>query len=356
MALAAERRAPTEESGYTVNRGSVAKVWVVHGALWFGLIVYCWTAWVVSGDFTPNTIGRDLAPDWYTAMCIGVEIFAAIVTAAILWIFVIRTKLRTGSLAFDGLFFLSCWLLFFQEPWINWTSLQFIYTTSMINFGSWVDHIPGWSAPNGALMPVGLVYGTMYLWLVGIPSYYTSKFMTRMTARNPGIGIFKLLGVTFGALVVFDLVLETVIVRTGLFSYGATIPSLTLFAGTEHQFPLYETLSWCGTYLGLGCLHFFRDDRGRSLPERGIDSLRLGGRANTFARFLAIAGACQLVMLVTYNIPYQVYALHAGPIPKALQAKSWRMAGMCGPGTNYSCPAPGLPIARRSSPTNRITP
>lgn len=41
----------------------------------------------------------------------------------------------------------------------------------------------------------------------------------------------------------FDLLLETAIVRIGLFSYGATIGDFTLFAGTDHQFPLYETLS-----------------------------------------------------------------------------------------------------------------
>jgi hypothetical protein len=324
--------------------------------LWVALIAYVWTAWVVSGDFKPNTIGRDAAPDWYRTLCYAVEIFAVIVTGLILWRFVIRDKLRTGSFAFDGLFFLSCWLLFFQEPWINWTSLQFVYTTTMINFGSFVEHIPGWSSPNGAIMPLGLVYGTMYLWLVGIPAFYAARFMGYLTRRQPGIGIFKLLGLTFLALVVFDLILETTIVRTQLFSYGATIESLTLFAGTDHQFPIYETVSWCGTYLGLASIYFFRDDKGRSLPERGIDQLRLAPRLNTFARFLAIAGACQIVMLVTYNIPYQLYALHAGPIPQEIQDRSWRIAGMCGEGTAYACPDPKLPIARDSSPTNRIEP
>jgi hypothetical protein len=178
--------------------------------------------------------------------------------------------------------------------------------------------------------------------------------MTWLRARNPAIGFFRLLGTTFLAFVVFGLILEAVIVRTQLFSYASTVPSLTLFAGTKYQFPLYETVSWCATYLGLACIHHFRDDKGRTMVERGIDKLRVTGKAKTFARFLAIMGACQLVMLVTYNIPYIYWGLHAGPTPKALADAPWRAAGVCGPGTGYNCPDPRDPIARESSPTNRI--
>ena len=89
--------------------------------------------------------------------------------------------------------------------------------------------------------------------------------------------------------------------RTGLISYSSTIPALTLFAGTDHQFPLYEPLSWPGTFIILSCLHFFRDDRGRSWPERGIDKLKFKREGfKTFARFCAIAGAAQLAIFVAF--------------------------------------------------------
>ena len=66
------------------------------------------------------------------------------------------------------------------------------------------------------------------------------------------------------------------------------IPSLSLWAGTDHQFPIYETISWAGTYTVLACLHYFRDDRGRSLPERGIDALHIrSGRLRTKVPSLA---------------------------------------------------------------------
>jgi hypothetical protein len=347
---------PPAPAGLRATDASVGRAWVLNGGLWFGLCAFAWGAWVISGDFKQNTIGRSLAPDWYVTLVRCVEVFGLLVTLAILWYFVVRPKLRTGRLSFDGLFFLGCWMLFIQEPWINYTSLQFLYSTTFVNFGSWLRWIPGWSSPHPQLEPVALVWGTAYLWLVAIPGWAGSRFMTRARSRRPDIGVFRLVGTTFAAFVVFDLLLETFIVRTQLFSYGATVPSLTLFAGHKYQFPLYETVSWCATYTGLACLHHFRDDRGRSLVERGIDKLKVRGRLKTFARFLAIMGACQLVMLVTYNIPYQFWALHAGPMPQTLVNEPWRTAGVCGPRTSYDCPTPKDPIARQSSPTNRIDP
>ena len=339
-----------------VEKRNRAILWILHGALWFAFVWYCWIAWVVSGDFKTNSRGRGQEPDWYVALMRGWELFALVVTVLILWFFVFRPKIRTGRMSFDGLFVLGCALMFFQEPWINWTNYQFLYSTTSINFGSWLNHIPGWSYPNAEVMPVSAWAGTAYLWLVAIPAMAGSKFMGWLTRRQPGMSKIKLITLTYGAFCVFDLVLESFITRTQLFSYGSVIPELALFAGTDHQFPIYETISWAGTYTVLSSLHFFRDDRGRSLPERGIDGFKFGGaRMKTFARFLAIAGACQLAILVPYNIPYQLYGLHA-EMPAVFDERPWRTGGVCGPQTNFECPGPGVPIPRHDSVTNRIVP
>lgn len=342
----------------TASSGLAAKLWIAHGCAWLALIAYCWTAWVVSGDFTPNTIGRGDEPDWYVwAVRIIEVVFGILVAGFLLWRFVIRPKVRTGSFSFDGLFFLGCWLMFFQEPWINWTSLQFLYATTFVNFGSWLGHIPGWSSPNPELIPVPAVYGMAYLWMVGLGAWAGSRYMARQRRKDPDRSAARLVVQTFGVMVLVDFVVESIMTRLQLISYGSTIESLTLWAGTDHQFPVYEMLAWPGTFIILSSLHFFRDDRGRSLPERGIDQLRIRSpRLKTFARFAAIVGVCQLAILFAFNIPYQLYALHSGPMPKEFIEREWRVGGVCGPKTAYDCPDPDLPIARRSSPTNRIAP
>jgi len=344
----------THQAAVTSRVTSTAtKLWILNGFLWFALIVYCWGRWVTGPYFVENTIGRDLAPHWYVVLVHCVEVFAVAVTSYILWQFVFKPIKLTGRLSFDGIFFLGCWTLYFQEPWINWTSLQFLYSTVFINFGCWCGYIPGWSSPNPEKIPVALVaWGSSYLWLVAIPGWAGSRFMTWLKARYPEMEVLKMIGVTFLGFVFFDLLLESFILRTELFSYGSVVPALTMFAGTKYQFPIYEVISWCGTYTGLACLHYFRDDRGYAVVERGVDRLNLPRRLTTFVRFLAVLGACQLVMLVTYNIPYQFWALHAGPLLP--QFEEYRTAGVCGPKTAYACPDPSLPIARIGSPTNRI--
>lgn len=333
----------------------IAKLWIIHGAAWAALIVYCLTMWVVSGDFTPNTLGRGEEPFWYVVLVRCVEVFFGIIMSGwILWRWVIKPKITTKRMSFDGLFFLAAWLMFFQEPWINWTTYQFQYATTFVNFGGWMRWIPGWSSPNAELIPVPLVYAMAYLWMCGILGYASSRYMAHQRRKDPSRGAFRLILQTYALMICVDIAIEQFMTRTQLIGYSATIPELTLWAGTDHQFPIYEPFSWAGTFVALGSLHFFRDDKGRSFVERGVDKLPFRSEGTkTFARFLALVGACQLAILFTFNIPYWFYAQHAGPMPQEHISRDWRNGGVCGPNTDYACPHPLLPIARDSAPTNR---
>lgn len=340
---------PPEES----RPSNPALFWVVTGAAWVALMVYVWAAWIISGDFKTNTTGRGEEPRWYVYLIHSWEIFALIVSLIILWYYVIRPKVKTGHFTFDSLFFIACASLCFQEPWINWNSLQFLYSTTSINFGSWTAHIPGWSSPNSELVPLSLWALSAYFWLVGIPAYAGSRFMGWMRTHRPGLSRFNMIALTYLAFCVFDVILESFITRTQLFNYGSTVPSLTLWAGTDHQFPIYETISWAGTYTVLTSLHYFRNDRGLSLPERGVEKLRFAkGRTLTAMKLLAIIAAAQFGMLLTYNIPYSYWGMHAVMAPTFVQ-QEWRTAGVCGRKTSFDCPGPGVPMARIDSSTNR---
>jgi hypothetical protein len=336
------------------GHATVARLWIAHGCLWLALIAYVWGAWVISGDFTPNTIGAGHSPTWYVVAVWVVQIgLGVLFTGWILWRFIIAPKLRTGSFTFDGLFFLACWLMFFQEPWMNWINLQFLYGTTFINFGSWLTHIPGWDLPRAQLIPVPVVYGMAYLWMIGFGAWAGARYMAHQRRRDPGRSNGRLIWQTWGVMVLCDLVGEDIMTRLQLISYPRTITSVTLFAGTDHPFPLYEALIWPSTFILLSSMYYFKDDQGRSWPERGIDRLGIrSGGLKTFCRFAAIAGYCQIAILVTFNIPYQIIGLHAAPVPKALLDEPWRMGGVCGPGTPDSCGGAGAttPLTIRPGP------
>jgi hypothetical protein len=352
---ARREHAPAREQD---NQATLTRIWIGHGVFWLALMAYVWIAWVLSGDFKVNGFGRGLEPDWYVILVRAVEIVFGIgVSGWILWHFVIGPKRKTGSLSFDGMFFLAVFLLCFQEPWMNWINLQFFYSTTFVNFGSWLEQIPGWSLPNGRLIPLPIVYCLAYLWMLGLGAWAGSRYMTRQRRLDPGRSVGRLVWQTFALMVVVDFVVESIMVHTSLINYPRTIKSLTLWYGTDHQFPIYEVLAWPGTFIMLSCLHFFRDDKGRSFPERGIDRIHFrSGRMESLARFAAIAGACQLTIRIAFNIPYQVYGLHAGPVPKVYDKRPWRTAGVCGPHTPYDCGGYGVLMPRHDTPTNRVTP
>lgn len=73
-----------------------AKLWILHGAAWLALMIYVWTAWVVSGDFVTNTRGRGQEPGWYVTLIRGWEVFALVVSLVIFWWFVIRPRIKTA--------------------------------------------------------------------------------------------------------------------------------------------------------------------------------------------------------------------------------------------------------------------
>jgi hypothetical protein len=126
----AQEAAPPPAVGLRSTDAAAGRMWVTIGAAWLALMIWAWGGWILGKDFKANHRGENAAPQWYKDYIHGVEVFAVLVTLYILWRFVIRGRLRTGRLTFDGLFFLGCWTLFFQEPWINWSGTQFMYSRS----------------------------------------------------------------------------------------------------------------------------------------------------------------------------------------------------------------------------------
>ncbi|MBT8338738.1 MAG: spirocyclase AveC family protein [Desulfatitalea sp.] len=310
---------------------------------------------MISDHFVTNTTGREMATPMYVLLVRGVEVFSIVSTLLIIALYIVKPLVKTGKMSWDGLFFLAVLMLWIQEPWLNYTQHQILYSTVFVNFGSWCGYLPGWNSPNPEIYPVPIIFTSFaYMWILAFPALLFSNFMRWMKARKPGISDLNLIGLTFLTICVFDLVLETFILRTHIFNYGSTVPRLSLFAGKYYQFPIYEMLSWSACYLALACLRFYRDDKGQSFVERGIDHLRAPTRLKTFVRWLAIVGFAQTFMFLSYNVPYAFWGTQSGPIPDDMPA--YQTAGLCGPGTDYDCPDFDVPIARKKCPTNRICP
>ena len=331
---------------------SLVKLWMVIGLFWFLLSVYVFGAWMLGPDFKQNTIGREMASDGYVIWVRCVEVGSVVLALAQIWYFILRPKLRTGRMSFDGLFFIACWSLYLQEPWLNYNSPQFLYTTVSYNMGSWVNYVPGWNSPNGELITVGsIIWFTAYLNLVGLWAYAGGSFMRWLKGKRPDLSNIGLLCATFIVFIPFDLVLEQIILRGQLFNYASTVPELTLWAGEIHQFPVYEIVSWCACLTAWSAVYYFRNDKGETFAERGLGNLRFPTAGlKTFARLLIIMGFCHTMFLVLYNVPYFYWSTKGGSYPPFAE---YKVGGLCGPGTNFDCPGLQVPVPKSGSETNR---
>ena len=345
----------TSDLRVQADQGKAAtRFWIATGAFWFIFCITVWGLWITGPDFKPNTIGRDQASPGYVALVRTTEIVVVILALIQIWYFIVRPKIKNGKFSFDGLFFLACWMLYIQEPVINYNSYQFLYTTVDYNMGSWCRYIPGWNSPHPELIPVGsVIWSLTYLSLAAFWAFSGSHFMGWLKRRRPSLRPWQLVVLCFVTFIPADLVLEMGAGYLQLFNYASTVPALTLFAGKIYQFPMYEVLSWCATLTCLSSIHFFRNEQGESLPERKILQMGLPPAILTWCRFFAVLGMCETAFFICYNMPYFYWSTKGGSFPAY---ESYKIAGVCGPNTKFDCPSLKTPLAKADSPTNRIVP
>jgi hypothetical protein len=267
---------------------------------------------------------------------------------AALYFWVVRPWRREGHLTTDGMLTLSAGMVFFWDMSMNYTSVSLLYNSHLVNRGAWANGSwPGWISPNANYLPESL--------FITIPGYVALVFsqvvlvlwiLRKIKARRPKLGTTASVVFIFVGLIIVDTVIETVLLRSAIYAYPGAIRAITLFGGHTYQVPLSETVLFGGVALGaIACLSHFRDDRGHTVVERGLDKIRIGTKSKQLIKFLAIFGAVHLAFLVLYMVPQQWFAVHSGPFPSGY--KSYMINDMCASGSDgRTCPGPAVPMPR----------
>jgi hypothetical protein len=96
-------------------------------------------------------------------------------------------------------------------------------------------------------------------------------------------------------------------------------------------------------------LRYFRDARGRTLVERGVDNLRISGGRKLVVRFLAIYAGMVLAISI-FNVGSQWQGTHSGSWPQSMP--SYLTTTCPELKTNpRACGGPGVPIVRSDGPS-----
>ncbi|EHB58088.1 hypothetical protein MycrhDRAFT_0524 [Mycolicibacterium rhodesiae JS60] len=328
-------------------------VWATVGAVLLGFEIFVLGRWVGGPNFTPTHPGVDPVSTTQRWLFLVVQIVIPIAAVAGMWVWVVRPWRREGRLTTDGMLALAGAMIFFWDMCMNYTSVTLLYNSALVNFGAWAnDAWPGWVSPNAHHLPEPI--------FVCIPGYTALVFsqvmlilfiVRRVKARRPSLSPLAVWPILFFGLIIIDTIIETLLLRMGIYAYPGGIRWLTLYAGETYQLPLTEPVFFAGFGLGaIAALSYFRDDRGHTIVERGIDRLRVSPARRQIIKFLAIFGAVHAAFAVLYFVPNQFVALHSGEFPTGYP--SYMINTMCAyPGDQASaglnpCAGPGVPIPR----------
>jgi hypothetical protein len=290
--------------------------WAWVGAAILVFIVYVLGRWIVTGRAVPTAPGPDPLPH--------------------------------SAHLFTGMLYL-CWLtLFFQDPMMNYTSATVLYNAYMVNLGTWtLGSTPGWTSPNGNNLPEPLLLIVVGYTIIGYSLCFpVLALLNNAREQWPALTKFRLALLGIAILIALDTLFESLLLRTGVYAYPGGIRAITLFAGQTYQFPMTEGLCYGGLTTGATLvLLLYRDDRGNTFVERGVDRLRVSGVMRQWVKFLALFAYVHVSMFVVFTVPMQWFATHSDPFPDGYP--SYMINGLCAYGpTRDQCPGPGVMIPR----------
>jgi hypothetical protein len=340
---------PEREADVEERRFRPVTFWAPIGVAFVLLEAYVLVAWVAKGQFKPTPPGPTPVPTYMKVVAAGWQWGGLAAFAAFVWFVMIRPWRRERRITLDGLFCIVFFLIYWQDPISNYFQTWFTYNSYFANFGSWASNLPGFVAPHGNRLAEPYLWDwPIYVYLAFGFTLIACAVMRHAKARWPRMGKFGLVAICFAFCFGVDVVLEPLLMLLGIYSYPGSIPWLTIFHGHYYQYPVTEGIFWGGAWCAWACIRYFKDDKGRTLVERGVDDLRVSDKKRTVLRFLALVAVCNLIF-AGYNLGSAVLGMMGGAWPKDVTSRSYFTDGLCGPGTQYACGGPAVPIPRGNS-------
>ena len=298
-------------------------------------------SWILSDNFRPVPPGPDPLSDWENFWRVALQIiFPLFAISCLAWI--ARDCIRQRKFTFDAKLWVAFVLQFWLDPVPNFLRPQVLFNSHYVNFGSWVEHIPGWMSPNGANLPNSLLLELPIFGFLIVAVWLACWVMHRVHQRLPKLNACAMLFISVLVIAVFTFVLEWVMcIKTGWLAWSGAIPAVTLWAGTKEQMPLTEC-AFVGAWISMAvALRYYRDDKGQSFVERGLDKIKIPGGWKQALSVFAIIGYGQLSFML-YNVLSIPLALYIGPTPEGYP--SYMTNRICGAESGYECPGPDVPL------------
>jgi hypothetical protein len=330
---------------------SRGRAWGYHqylGLLAVIVIVYQTIGWASWWGDTPVSVTqfRDRTDEsWWLAR---VYESLAILTLLVIATYVVRKVRRERRWGIEAQFCLAGLLTYWQDPFSNAIQPLFWYSSNWVNLNEWTGNLPFVRNPDAGRMPEPILFG-LPLYISGFLAF--AKIMdwvlTRLRARFQGLSTAKVFLCAMAAGLAVDVALELPMYLSGLWAFPGT-PDIGLLASDGRKFPVVEMLAGAAFFGTLAAMIHFKDDRGRTPMERGLE--HLSPQKRTFTSQLALIGVFNGIYLLC-NLWWWGFGMFSGPVKpmerhtvNALcDAPGWSDTryGKCMGDPGYSIPLPG---------------
>jgi hypothetical protein len=316
------------------------------GLLLLCVELYTWGKWIGGAHFV-TTHPVEAMTDTQMNVLLAYQVVAPILMLFAIWYWIVKPWRQNGNLTTDGMLAISMTMIVFFDPTYNYASTSLLYNSHLWNFGAWTSSMPGWMSPRGHLLPEPL--------LVAIPGYLVAVFgqavlvlwvLRKYLAKRPSTSVFTIVLLIVGSLFVFDTFAEIILIRSRVYVYPGAIHALALWPGQWYQFPLTESLFFGGFGIGVtALLMHFKDDRGETFADRGLEKLGYSSGKKQILKFLSLFGCAHLGFLMLYTVPSAFVALHSDEYPNNIP--QYFINDMCAYGIDgKQCPGPGVMMPR----------
>jgi hypothetical protein len=295
------------------SRNHTVLAWAAVGLVWMAISVNTMYGWVTSErDFGPAEImpGDTMPASSLVALRV-VEVASVAVLLTAIWFLAVKPWRQRREVRIEGLLVIGGIFGFVMDSWLNLYDFLFAFNAHSVNLGAWSAHLPFHNEG------VPTEYGEALLWGLPMYVYFCSAeaalglgLRDRLLGRFPQLSQTAVLALMWVFFFVFDFVAENLIIRTSeAYSFVRTEESLTLWAGEQHQFPLYESFLVACVAMGFAAIRLSaeRDPDGLSFIERGVQYLP--GWSRHPARLLAATGYAAVVLMVCYHLPFNWLSL-----------------------------------------------
>lgn len=283
-------------------------VWAGVGVLWLVVCVRAVAGWVGSPtDFGPVAVE---GPDQMAASSLlwlrGIEVLSVVVLLVSAWRLAVRPWLDRREVSIEALLIVGGVTGFIADSALNLYDVLFMFNAHSVNLGAWSAHLPFHQ------QGVPTEYGEALLWGLPMYIYFCSALASMGLAvrrwvlnRCPRTSDSLLMLMLWAGFFVFDLVVEVAIIRLSeAYAFTRTQEELTLWAGEQYQFPIYESVCVAFVAMGFAAIRLSaeRSADGLSFIERG--TLTLARPLRLPARTLAAIGYSAVVLIMLYHLPF----------------------------------------------------